>query len=325
MSQLSTSSGDFDISGYNSHFELPRPSNDLEPSSPTYPSLTTRKSVAPAEHPLHNGDGWPYLSMSLDDTGLLYCKSISMDMLGSVNPGTHSDIFPLPTSEDAIDSMTAQQKEVRFGNKLSHIETSEAEFVAQLEHLRDFYMQPLLGQKPVRRSIRKRVFSFDQLTALFQRGNSSTTATSCEVQRSRSCNSHPTQLPNEEQYDNSQRSTGICSMLKGLSRPLNRNHDFKLDHKAIYQPTAQNEAIVSAPFDHVTSLIELHHSFHMALKKARPADMLIHVLVGIFVDHIPRLHTHFAHANALSASLSNFETLVFNDEKLARIIKVSTI
>jgi hypothetical protein len=152
-----------------------------------------------------------------------------------------------------------QEKELRFGGKLAQVETTEAEFVGQLEHLRDFYMQPLLGQKPMRRAMRTRVFSFDQLAALFQRNGSS----------SSSCNTAPTKgtsIESSSAEREQSKTTGIGRILKGFQRQT--DSDYKLDHKAVYQPSPQNEFIVSAPFDFLFQMIEHHTSFLIALKTA---------------------------------------------------------
>ncbi|KAI9594888.1 hypothetical protein BDF19DRAFT_443995 [Syncephalis fuscata] len=288
---------------------------------PTYPSLATKKNMHCKADQMGTKEGWPYLNMSLDDTGLLYCKSFNIDVLTSIDPNTRSDILPLPSHESAIDAIASsvvQERQLRFGGRLNHVETSEAEFVAQLEHLRDFYMQPLLGQKPLRRSIRARVFSFDQLAALFQKGGS--LSTSCNIRRTHSNGTDSTADSDSEREH--VKPAGICSILKGLHRQSNACSEHKLDSKAIYHPTAQNERIVSASFDHLFKMIELHSSFLSALKEAHPVDLQPSRLAALFMEHIPHLHLHFAHANILAATLNSFETLAFNDEKLARTIKM---
>jgi hypothetical protein len=65
----------------------------------TYPSLTNVKSIDHRSKSQDLTTGWPYLNMSLEDTGLLYCESICMDGLVSVAARTRSDLHPFPNQD----------------------------------------------------------------------------------------------------------------------------------------------------------------------------------------------------------------------------------
>ncbi|KAI8054559.1 hypothetical protein BDF22DRAFT_742494 [Syncephalis plumigaleata] len=245
------------------------------------------------------------MNTPLEKSGLLYCSATQTGGLVSVSgeeaPDTndHGDeLMSAIMTANAIASSIILDRALHFGGKLSQVEETEEEYVAQLEYLRDYYMRPLLGQQPARAAPRSRGL---KPSADYSNAEASTSSLG---------------LPENRRA----RSGSAPNVTLNLPGNAALNNDDVVG-RATFQPSQEVANILSAPFGTLFRMIEQHTLFLVALKKARPLDSQPHVLVDIFSDHISRLSLYYTHVKHHAKALSEFETLVFNDERLAQVIQ----
>ncbi|RKP26956.1 hypothetical protein SYNPS1DRAFT_27370 [Syncephalis pseudoplumigaleata] len=218
-------------------------------SSSSYHSLletSTQDTISNGHRRVRRRRWHRYTCMNtpLEKSGLLYCLSAQTSGLVSIaaedgdgaaaahDGGGNSDelmsvLSQAPVTANAIASSIILDRALHFGGKLSQVEETEERYVAQLEHLRDYYMRPLLGQQPARAASRSRGLNVPLLSSIFQRKRSAKDAAqdaeasgrggkSSDAERQRA--QHHDQPPGQRCIGRRSRRTGELPALGGGGR-----------------------------------------------------------------------------------------------------------
>ncbi|RKP06227.1 hypothetical protein THASP1DRAFT_31952 [Thamnocephalis sphaerospora] len=265
---------------------------------------------------------WQHLCTPLKVSGLLYCDAISLS--STLPDDTAADMVSMLCSTGVsrascsfvTQAMSAPSLEL--DSRLSQLVEAETYFLEQLEHLRDYYLAPLLGEPTPPQALQyatggtaqisksKSRFIPSVLSTLFKRKSHDS------FQSSRRA-STTSIIPRR------QRSNSLLSPNDAYARNSSISH---APQQAVYYPSAANKAIIFSPFEAVEPLISVHTRLLYKLKQGFVLDVLPQVVVQIISESLGQLSIHKAHIQGMVDAMCAFESLVVHDEKLAKVIDI---
>ncbi|RKP06919.1 hypothetical protein THASP1DRAFT_31271 [Thamnocephalis sphaerospora] len=277
----------------------------------------------------------PCLQTPLERSGLLFCDGISS---GLTTTSTATDLMTVLTVADTDTDTTCsgQSTDVDWSllclsDKLDRLEKAEQRRLEQLEHLRDYYMLPLLGTptppdawwratggmaETGKRSIRTGTSS---LRAFFGR----------KSKKNRQADEHHTtssaSVESLQYSSSSTHSLQNASIHEGLlqsTKQQQQQQQRQRQQQPIYRPTEGNKATVFWPFEMLDRLLTVHTHFLARLRQSQCPKICLQSLVSSFIELVGQLSIYQTYAHSMIGALREFESLALTDEKLANVIEL---
>ncbi|RKP09198.1 hypothetical protein THASP1DRAFT_22941 [Thamnocephalis sphaerospora] len=219
----------------------------------------------------------------------------------------------------SFDFPTVDLQSIDLGEKLKELEREEEARIEQLIHLRDYYMLPLLGTPTPEETLRRATRRTVQRDEKISRANTSLFATffrrrSTSGRRGR-VDGDGTASTNQEELD-----AGSTSHLEKLQAEFTR---LQVKQKqAVYKPTENSKAVIFGPFEALDQLIDVHSCFLEVLRTRQVSETPPHAVIPAIAAFTKQPSIHHLHVENMVDALRAFESLVFSDKKLAKIIDV---